>query len=308
MKYTLLFLIMYAVVPSSPLEAMKMSRVANSWAPWPPLLWITHQSKKELASQLSSYKISVADFIKGQLLAARSQTLLNIQQEAKLTKDDQKAIQSIIAMLKEYDARHGQVSFLKNKDMYQQEMYDHFPQVEGIANDFKLYTDINIYYDAEFPLDVYYDRAPRGIIFNVDNVLVLAHPQNNEYLSRPELHIGLSFCHLNEQQQWGAVSRQIAGHVAFEHGIERYLYKEVLLRRQTPALVIAASLKKLHALHAIEADLTPASLNKYYATSIMSWLQTQRKAPNTPHLEERITNLQSIHALHEEYEKIEPKD
>lgn len=304
MKYTLFVVIMCSTLPSGNLEAMKASRVANSWTPWPPLLWCTYQSKKELASQLSACKIPVTDFIKGQLLTARHETLLSIQQEAKLTQDDQKAIQSIIATIKEYDARHGQMSFLQKKNTYQQEMHDHFPDVQWIANTFKIDTDINIYYDRELPLDVYYDRSPRGIIYSVNNVLVLARPYKNEYVSRPELHIGRSFFQLDGQQQSGAISRQVVGHVAFEHGIERYLYKEVMLRKKASAIAISSSLKKLHALQALEADLTPASLNKDFATCVMSWLKTQKKARNTATIEERIMNLQTVRALHEESGKI----
>lgn len=289
------------------LSAMKKSSLVLTISPWPPLLWITQQHKSSLAQQLRKHDISVAAFIRAQLESARKDVFKTIGKTMGLTEGDVKQIRSVTGLVKEYDARAAQRSFLYRKDDYQEDMLEHFAGIQELVKTFKVDTDFNIYYDKEFHLDTYYTRYLKDIIVTVDGTLVLAQPENNEYVSRPELIIGPLFFQLNEDEQWGSLARQVAGHIAFEHATERYFLNEVLKKRKVPADKARTTLSRVQELHELEADLIPASHSTTFARYVLSWLQLQKHVESAPYLKERILNVKAVLDLHGAYEAVENK-
>ncbi len=307
MKYSFFFLMFCALFFHADLFAMKKSGAVLSHSAWPPLLWITRQSNRIFAQDLHQHKISVATFIKGQLESARKDTFALIGQTAGLTQDDIEKIRAFTAQVKEYDARAAQRSFLYRKDDYQEEMQDYFHGIQKLINTFKVEPDFNIFYDSQFHLDTHYHRSIKDIIFTVDDTLVLAHPENNEYVARPELIIGPLFFQFNLDEQWGSLARQVAGHIALEHATERYLLKEVMKKRKVLSDVVKAALVTLHQLHELEADLIPASHNADFAHYVLCWLNLQKRVASAPCVKERILNVKTLIDLHVECEALENK-
>ncbi len=286
---------------------MKRSRAVQSFSPWPPQLWVTLQAKRIFAQELHTHTISVAAFIKEQLESARKDMLATITQTAALTEDDIQKMRSFTCLVKEFDARAAQHSFLYRKDDYQEEMREQFPGIQTLIHTFKVNTDFKIYYDPKFHLATYYDRSLKGIIFSVDGSLVLAHPHNNEYALRPELTIGPSFYQLSLDEQWGSLARQVAGHIALEHATERYVLNEILKKRKISTDKAKASLMTLRQLHALEADLVPASHDSAFAWYVLRWLKLQRNAPDHTQIKDRILNVNAVLDLHIEYDSITNK-
>lgn len=274
---------------------MRSSRAVHAaYTPWPPLLWIAHETPIAVAERLKQHNISVYSYVCSQLMHARKQTLGSIKELAHLTNDDMLKIKAITKKVRLYDAQAAKVSFLKRLPRKQQRIRDKIPVIDWIAKQCKIDTDFEIILDPDMPLEVYYTRPMHTIIFDIEGYLMLPDPQHG-ILAQPQLILGRPYDHLPELQQHGALARQIGGHMHLEHATERYLFKEVMKKRKVTSQKAGRPLTLLHELHALEADLYPAAKNIYLAECILEWLESQEEYSPEPFIEQRIRNVAAVH-------------
>ena len=205
--------------------------------------------------------------------------------------------------MRSYDSKAAQVKFLKKISKSQKAILKRFPEIEYIVKECNTSTPFELNAHQEFPVDVYAARIMDTMIFDIEKVLMLALPDAGSF-HPTQLIIGPTYDHLSCHERDGALARVIGGNMLLEHATERYLFKEVMKKRNTKLQNLNQSLDALDTLQDLEADLMPACKSSYLAKCILAWLEIETTRYSIPNDKERMQNLNVVIDLHDEYEKV----